>query len=76
MNDDEWTKAIDQLASELIKKQYEFSSEQIHPCPVCGSQLKIQIGRYQRGNAKMIGITVECDKCENAIATDYREGEQ
>ena len=64
MNDNLWDDAISKLADKLIKKPDEFSSEQIYPCPVCQKRLKIQIGRYQRSNTKMIGITVECDQCD------------
>jgi len=73
MNEDIWDEAISELADRLVKTPDGYSSEQIYPCPVCGHQLKIQIGRYQRSNTNMIGITIECDECDKAIATDYIE---
>ena len=74
MKDNFWDEAISKLVDKLIKKPDEFSSEQDHPCPVCQNQLKIHIGRYQRSNIKMIGVTIECDVCAKAIAIDSIEG--
>lgn len=74
MNADLWDEAISELADRLIKQPDGFSPEQSHPCPVCQNQLKIQIGRYQRSATKMIGIMIECDQCDKAIAADYLEG--
>ena len=74
MNDNFWDEAISKLADKLIKKSDEFSSEQNYPCPVCQNQMNIQIGRYQRSNTKMIGITIDCDVCNKAIAIDFIEG--
>jgi len=73
MNEDVWDEAISKLAVQLAKTPDEFSSEQTYPCPVCGHPLNIQIGRYQRSNTKMIGITIECDQCDQAIASDLIE---
>jgi len=74
MNDDFWDRVISKLADKLIEKSDEFSPEQSCPCPVCQNHLKIQIGRYQRNDTKMIGITIECNQCHQAIALDYAEG--
>ena len=69
-----WDGEISKLAVQLIRKPGEFFPAQHHPCPVCQNPLKIQIGRYQRGITKMIGITIECDVCQQAIAEDFIEG--
>jgi transcription elongation factor Elf1 len=74
MNDDFWNYEISKLADELVKKPDEFSLEKIFPCPVCHNQLRIQISNYQRGNAKMIGIIIECNACNEAVALDFIEG--
>jgi hypothetical protein len=73
MTEDIWDEAISELASRLAKAPDGFTPEQIYPCPVCEHQLNIQIGRYQRSGTKMIGITIECDQCDNAIASDHVE---
>ena len=74
MKDELWDEAISKLTDELIKEPDEFSPEQSYSCPVCQNQLTIRIGRYQRSNTKMIGITIECDVCDKAIAIDFIEG--
>ena len=74
MKDDFWDEVISKLVEKLIRKTDEFSSEQNYLCPVCQNQLKIQVGRYQRSNTKMIGITIDCDVCDKAIAMDAIEG--
>lgn len=70
MNNGLWDDAIFKIADKLMKKPAEFTPEQIYPCPVCGSQLLIQVGHYQRGKIIMIGITIECKVCNQAIAVD------
>jgi len=74
MKDDFWDEAISKIADKLIKKPDEFSSEQSYLCPICQNQMNIQIGRYQRSNTQMIGITIICDACNKAIAIDAIEG--
>lgn len=74
MNNELWDDAIFKIADKLMKKPAEFTPEQIYPCSVCGSQLIIQVGHYQRGKINMIGITIECKICNHAIAVDGIEG--
>jgi uncharacterized protein YlaI len=73
MNENFWAESISKLADGFIKNTDEFSPKQTYPCPACHNKLKIQIGRYQRINTKMIGITVECDICDKAISIDFIE---
>ncbi len=70
MSNDYWDNAVTGLASELIDDPDEFSAEKTCPCPVCGNRLEIHMGRYQRDIVKMIGVTIECNKCSQAVAID------
>lgn len=74
MNNNIWDNEISKLADKLIKKPDVVISEQSHSCRVCQNRLEIQIGKYKRGNIKMIGVTIECDECNKAIAMDFIEG--
>lgn len=73
MNDMIWDNAISTFAAKWAKNPDEFSLEQSYPCPICHDRLEIQIGRYQRSNTKMIGITIRCYQCDKAIAVDNVE---
>lgn len=66
---------ISQYIDDLINNRYEFSSEEIHTCPACNTSLKIQAGSYVRFGRPMLGIVVECKKCNVTMATDYWIGE-
>ena len=73
MNNDLWDESVEKISHSLMRQQGEFSSEEIHLSVVCGNQLNIQIGRYKRGKIRMIGIIIECDNCDKAMAVDAEE---
>jgi hypothetical protein len=76
MNDSFWVTKATEIAQRVIQAPGEFSPEQSYPCPVCGNRLIIHLGRYQRDTVKMLGVTVECKECNQAMAIDLAETEQ
>jgi hypothetical protein len=70
-----WNKAISEYAARFKRKQRELLPGQIHLCPICGQKLNIQAGQYQRSGMQMLGLTIECGACEQALALDYIDGE-
>ena len=72
MNDEvDKSDAISLYIDDLINSQYEFSPEEIHKCPVCNGELKIQATKYQRGMYQLLGIMVSCKTCDVTLAIDY-----
>ena len=70
MNKEEKPDLISRYIDDLINSQYEFFPEEIHKCPVCHGELKIQTTKYQRGDRPMLGIMISCNTCKVKIAYD------
>lgn len=67
---------ISRYIYDLVNDQYVFPSEEIHTCPACKTSMKIQAGGYERYGRKMLGIVVECKKCNVTMAMDFGVEEQ
>lgn len=72
MNDDvDKSDAISRYIDDLAERKYEFSSEELHSCPACKAELKVQATKYQRGKYQWLGIMVSCKICDVTMAMDY-----
>jgi hypothetical protein len=72
MNDEvDKSDAIGRYIDDLVNSQFESSSEEIHSCPVCGGELKIQATKYRRGIYQLLGIMVSWKICDVTMAVDY-----
>ena len=70
MNKEEKPDLISRYIDDLINSQYEYSPEEIHKCPVCNGELKIQTAKYKRGDTRMLGIMISCNTCKIRMAYD------
>jgi hypothetical protein len=59
---------VNRLVDQLL--QMDDNPGELHPCPLCGGKLHVSFELYSRGSRDMLGISVWCEGCDLAVATD------
>ncbi len=62
---------LGRLIDDLIKAQ-SFPGE-LHQCPACGGELRVEFAVYTRGVRRMLGVRAQCSSCGITAYFDYGE---
>jgi|YNPMSStandDraft_1061717.scaffolds.fasta_scaffold43410_2 transcription elongation factor Elf1 len=60
-----------EMIEDLIKAQSPPS--ELHQCPECGGELRVEFTVYTRGRKRMLGVRAQCSSCGVTAYFDYAE---
>ena len=62
---------LGEIIENLIKAQDP--PGELHQCPECGGELRVEFAVYTRGGRRMLGVRAQCSSCGVAGYFDYGE---